>query len=62
MANHDIEFAAMLNEMRIGRLSEASINLFRSLNRKLGNLKGEDVEVQATELYVKRKTLSTKFR
>ena len=42
----------MLDQMRIGRLTEESIEVFRGLSRPLENIKGEDVEVQATELYV----------
>ena len=40
----------MLNEMRVGRLSQESIRVFHSLSRPLANIKGDDVEVQATEL------------
>jgi ATP-dependent DNA helicase PIF1 len=44
----DPEFAAMLNQMREGRLDSQSINKFRSLNRPLSF---ED-ELEGTELYV----------
>ena len=42
----------MLNEMRVGRLSKASTDVFKSLCRPLPNIKGDDIEVQATELLV----------
>lgn len=46
-ANQCIVFANMLNEMRLGRLTNESINAFKKLNR---GLQFED-DFQATELY-----------
>ena len=45
-ANENIGFASMLNEMRLGRLSNESINAFKTLNRPL---EFKD-DFQATEL------------
>lgn len=49
-ANESAVFAGMLNEMREGRLSQSSINVFRTLNRELNF---ED-SLDATELFPTR--------
>lgn len=45
-ANEHADFANMLNEMRLGKLSNQSVNTFKSLNREL---KFDD-DIRPTEL------------